>query len=148
MGVHVAYFKSYAYLLSALLAGVAGALMAHALYYISPEAFGMTESIRLLLMIVVGGLGTIHGAVLGAFFIVLLPTALSLAKVVLPAAVGGSSGFDMLAFGLILMAFVLFEPDGIYGRWLKIHRFLDIFPMYRKRSFQRQKTFLKTGRVK
>ena len=134
--------------LAAAFAGLAGALLAHAFFYITPETFGMSESIRLLLMIVVGGLGTIHGAVFGAFFIVLLPTVLSWVKVVLPTTIASSSGFDSLAFGIILLVFILFEPDGLYGRWQKIHHYLDVFPMYKRRSFQRQKSFLKTGRLK
>lgn len=148
LGVDIAFFKAYAFFLSAALAGLAGALLAHAFYFLSPESFGMSESIRLLLMIVVGGLGTIHGAVFGAFFIMLLPTALSWLKASLPAAIASSSGLDSLAFGLILVIFMLFEPDGLYGRWLKLHHYFNIFPMYRRRSFQRQKTFLKTERLR
>lgn len=148
LGTEVAFFKAYAFFLAAAFAGLAGALLAHAFFYITPETFGMSESIRLLLMIVVGGLGTIHGAVFGAFFIVLLPTVLSWVKVVLPTTIASSSGFDSLAFGIILLVFILFEPDGLYGRWQKIHHYLDVFPMYKRRSFQRQKSFLKTGRLK
>ena len=148
LGVDIAFFKAYAFFLSAALAGLSGSLLAHAFFFLSPETFGMGESIRLLLMIVVGGLGTIHGAVFGAFFIMLLPTALSWLKVLLPAGVASSSGLDSLAFGLILVVFMLFEPDGLYGRWLKIHHYFNIFPMYKRRSFQRQKTFLKTERLR
>jgi len=148
LGVNVAFFKTWAFFLSAAFAGVAGAMLAHAFYYVTPEVFGMNESIRLLLMVVVGGLGTIHGAVFGAFFIVLLPTMLSLVKVWLPAAIAQSGGFDSLVFGLILLVFILFEPDGLYGRWQKIHHYFSVFPMYRRRSFQRQKTFLKTERLR
>lgn len=148
LGVNVAFFKTWAFFLSAAFAGLAGGLLAHAFYYITPEVFGMNESIRLLLMVVVGGLGTIHGAVFGAFFIVLLPTLLSFVKVWLPAAVAQSGGFDSLAFGAILLAFILFEPDGLYGRWQKIHHYFSTFPMYKRRSFQRQKTFLKTERLR
>jgi branched-chain amino acid transport system permease protein len=99
-------------------------------------------------MIVVGGIGTIHGAIFGAFFIVLLPTVLSWVKVLLPGAIATSGGFDSLAFGMILLGFILFEPDGLYGRWVKIHHYFNVFPMYKRRSFQRQKTFLKTERLK
>ncbi len=148
LGTNVAFFKAYAFFISAVFAGLAGGLLAHAFFYITPETFGMGESIRLLLMIVVGGIGTIHGAVFGAFFIVLLPTVLSWVKVVLPSAVATSGGFDSLAFGLILLGFILFEPDGLYGRWTKIHHYFNVFPMYKKRSFQRQKTFLKTERLR
>ena len=148
LGTNVAFFKAYAFFISAVFAGLAGGLLAHAFFYITPETFGMGESIRLLLMIVVGGIGTIHGAVFGAFFIVLLPTVLSWVKIVLPSAVATSGGFDSLAFGLILLGFILFEPDGLYGRWTKIHHYFNVFPMYKKRSFQRQKTFLKTERLR
>lgn len=148
LGVDISFFKAYAFFLSAALAGLSGALLAHAFYFLSPESFGMSESIRLLLMVVVGGLGTIHGAVFGAFFIMLLPTVLSWLKVMLPAAISSSSGLDSLAFGLILVVFMLFEPEGLYGRWLKVHHYLNVFPMYRRRSFQRQKTFLKTERLR
>jgi branched-chain amino acid transport system permease protein len=148
LGVNIAFFRAYAFFLSAALAGLAGTLLAHAFYFLSPESFGMSESIRLLLMIVVGGLGTIHGAVLGAFFIMLLPTALSWFKVLLPSGIATSGGLDSLAFGLILVVFMLLEPEGLYGRWLKIHHYFNVFPMYRRRSFQRQKTFLKTERLK
>lgn len=148
LGVNIPFFKAYAFFLSALFTGLAGGLLAHALSYVSPETFGTGESIRLLLMIVIGGLGTIHGAVFGAFLVVLLPSVLSLVKTVLPNAIASSSGFDGLAFGLILVAFILFEPHGLYGRWLKIHHYLDHFPMYRKSSFQRQKSFLRTERLK
>lgn len=148
LGVNVPFFKAYAFFLSASLTGLAGGLLAQALTYISPETFGTNESIRLLLMIVIGGLGTIHGAVFGAFLIVLLPSVLSLVKTVLPNAIASSGGFDGLAFGLILVAFILFEPHGLYGRWLKIHHYLTHFPMARKNSFQRQKSFLRTERLK
>ncbi|UWS82035.1 branched-chain amino acid ABC transporter permease (plasmid) [Phaeobacter sp. G2] len=148
LGTNVAFYKAYAFFLSAVFAGLAGGLLAHAFYYITPETFGMGESIRLLLMIVVGGIGTIHGAIFGAFFIVLLPTVLSWVKVLLPGAIATSGGFDSLAFGMILLGFILFEPDGLYGRWVKIHHYFNVFPMYKRRSFQRQKTFLKTERLK
>lgn len=148
LGTDVAFFKAWAFFLSATFAGLAGGLLAHAFIYITPEVFGMSESIRLLLMIVVGGLGTIHGAVFGAFFIILLPTGLSMAKVWLPAAVANSGGFDSIVFGLILLCFILFEPEGLYGRWIRIHHYFSVFPMYKRRSFQRQKTFLKTERLR
>ena len=148
LGTNVAFYKAYAFFLSAVFAGLAGGLLAHAFYYVTPETFGMGESIRLLLMIVVGGIGTIHGAIFGAFFIVLLPTVLSWVKVLLPGAIATSGGFDSLAFGMILLGFILFEPDGLYGRWVKIHHYFNVFPMYKRRSFQRQKTFLKTERLK
>jgi branched-chain amino acid transport system permease protein len=49
---------------------------------------------------------------------------------------------------MILIAFILFEPMGIYGRWLKIRTWFELFPFYRKDMFKRQKSYLKTERLR
>ena len=51
-------------------------------------------------------------------------------------------------YGIVLIAFVLFEPQGLYGRWLKLRTYLQIFPFYRRGMFQRQKSYLKSDRLK
>ena len=51
-------------------------------------------------------------------------------------------------FGLILIVVILFEPMGLYGRWLKFKTYFDLFPFYRKDMFRRQKTYLKTERTR
>jgi len=51
-------------------------------------------------------------------------------------------------FGIILIGFILFEPMGIYGRWLKIRTYFELFPFYRKDMFRRQKSYLKTERTR
>ena len=51
-------------------------------------------------------------------------------------------------YGAVLIGFVLFEPLGLYGRWLKLRTYLQIFPFYRKGMFQRQKSYLKSDRLK
>ena len=72
LGIRVARTKVLAFLLSAMITGLAGGLFAHFIQFLSPETFGILLSIQLLLMIVVGGLGTVHGAIFGAFLIGLL----------------------------------------------------------------------------
>ena len=74
--------------ISAALAGVAGALYAHKLQFISPDQFNILQSIDLLLMIVIGGLGSVHGAFLGAIFLISMPQAIAMLKDYLPATVG------------------------------------------------------------
>lgn len=101
-----------------------------------------------MLMIVVGGLGSILGAIFGAILISLLPVALSFLKDVLPPAIGQQAGLEPLLFGLIIVIFIVFEPLGIYGRWMKIRYFFETFPYYRKSSFVRQKSYLKTERMR
>jgi branched-chain amino acid transport system permease protein len=131
MGIHLAYYKTLSFALSAALAGIAGALYAHKLQFISPDQFNILQSIDLLLMIVIGGVGSVHGAFLGAIFLITMPQAIALVKDYLPAAVGQAPGLQGLVYGVVLISFVLFEPMGLYGRWLKIRTYLQMFPFYR-----------------
>ncbi|MDP1740396.1 MAG: branched-chain amino acid ABC transporter permease [Polaromonas sp.] len=148
MGIHLARYKTLSFALSAALAGVAGALYAHKLQFISPDQFNILQSIELLLLIVVGGVGSVHGAFLGAIFLISMPQAIALVKDYLPAAIGQAPGLQGVVYGMVLIAFVLFEPLGLYGRWLKVRTYLQTFPFYRKGMFKRQKSFQKSDRLK
>jgi branched-chain amino acid transport system permease protein len=148
LGVNVEWVKIKAFGVSAAVTGMAGVLLAHHLTYLAPDVFGVLESLKLLLMIVVGGLGSILGAVFGAIFISLLPIALSFLKDVLPPVIGQKAGLEPLLFGSIIVLFIVFEPLGINGRWQKLRFFFETFPYYRKSSFVRQKSYLKTERMR
>jgi branched-chain amino acid transport system permease protein len=148
MGIHLARYKTLSFALSAALAGVAGALYAHKLQFISPDQFNILQSIDLLLMIVIGGVGSVHGAFLGAIFLISMPQVIGLTKDYLPAAIGQAPGLQAAVYGIVLIAFVLFEPMGLYGRWMKIRTYLQLFPFYRKGLFKRQKSFQKSDRLK
>src|SRR3546814_18810339 len=73
MGVNLAAYKTLAFAISAGFCGFAGALFAHRIGYLAPDAFGILLSIHLLLMVVVGGLGSLHGALFVAVFLCALP---------------------------------------------------------------------------
>ena len=148
MGIHLAHYKTLSFAISAALAGVAGALYAHKLQFISPDQFNILQSIDLLLMIVIGGVGSVHGAFLGAIFLITMPQVIALVKDYLPAAIGQAPGLQGLVYGVVLVAFVLFEPMGLYGRWLKVRTYLQLFPFYRKGMFKRQKSFQKSDRLR
>ncbi len=148
MGIHLARTKATAFGISAALTGLAGALLGHHTGYISPEAFTLTISIQLLLLIVVGGLGSLHGVIFGALFVGFLPQAIALIRDVLPPAVAQLPGLEPGVFGLILILFLMFEPHGIYGQWRKIRQFFSEFPLYRRATYRRQKTYLRTERVR
>ncbi len=148
MGIHLARTKSLSFALSAALAGMAGALYAHKLSFISPDQFNILQSIDLLLMVVIGGLGSVHGAFLGAAFLIAMPQLISLAKDWLPPAIGQAAGLQGVVYGSVLIAFVMFEPMGLYGRWLKIRTWLQLMPFYRRGMFKRQKSFQKSDRLK
>lgn len=148
LGVNVEWVKIQAFGISAAITGLAGALLAHHLTYLAPEAFGVFESLKLLLMIVVGGLGSILGAIFGAIFVSVLPVALSFLRDVLPGVIGQQAGLEPMLFGLIIVLFIIFEPLGIAGRWHKLLHFFETFPYYRRSSFVRQKSYLKTERMR
>jgi branched-chain amino acid transport system permease protein len=148
LGVNVEWVKVQSFGVSAAITGLAGVLLAHHLSYLSPEVFGVLESLKLMLMIVVGGLGSILGAIFGAILISLLPISISFLKDVLPPVIGQQAGLEPLLFGLIIVVFIVFEPQGIYGRWMKLRFFFETFPYYRKSSFVRQKSYLKTERLR
>ena len=148
LGVNVEWIKIQSFGISAAITGLAGVLLAHHLAYLAPDVFGVLESLKLMLMIVVGGLGSILGAIFGAILVSLLPVAITFLKDVLPPAIGQQAGLEPLLFGLIIVIFIVFEPDGIYGRWMKIRYFFETFPYYRKSSFVRQKSYLKTERMR
>lgn len=148
LGVDLAKVKLKAFMLSAFITGIAGGLMAHQLLFLTPETFDMNESLKLLLMIVVGGLGSISGALIGAVFVSFLPNIILMLHDILPRSMSFQSGFEPLLFGLIIAGFVIFEPDGLYGRWRKLRLFLETYPYYKRATFSRQKRYLKTERFK
>ena len=120
LGVDVARYKTLAFMLSAAMTGLAGVLYAHELRFLSPDQFTVMQSIELLMMIVIGGLGSVRGAVLGALFWIAMQQAIALLKDVLPTALAQQAGLPPTIFGLILMGFVLFEPRGLQGLWLRL----------------------------
>ncbi len=100
MGIHLARYKTLSFAISATLAGVGGALYAHKLHFISPEQFSILQSIDLLLMVVIGGLGSVHGAFLGAIFLISMPQVIALGKDWLPPTVGQAPGLQGAVYGL------------------------------------------------
>ena len=92
------------FVLSAVYAGLAGALYAHYLSFVSPDSFSVNLSILLVIMVAVGGVHSLWGAVLGAVFITVLPSLL-----------GAYPQFAMLVYGLVLFAVIMFMPEGLVG---------------------------------
>ena len=150
MGVNVARTKATAFGLSCMVTGWAGALMGHFLLIFNHEVFTVVISIQLLLMIVIGGLGSIHGAYYGAIVVGVIPQAINIARDGATAAFGGGiavPGLETGIFMAILILFILFEPRGIHGRITKWLVYLDLFPLCRRDMFRRQKSYLKTERM-
>jgi branched-chain amino acid transport system permease protein len=170
MGVHLARYKTVAFAYSAALIGVAGALFAHKVGYLAPDIFSVLLSIQFLLMVVVGGLGSLHGAVFGAGFVAMLPVLISESRDAVPAWFGrlfglfgpeaGAAvasavdrfvkqpGLEPGMFGLILVLFILFEPLGLHGRWVKNKLYFSTFPLYKRATFKRQKAYMRSERLR
>ncbi len=170
MGINLAAYKVKAFAISAAITGLAGCLFAHKMSFISPEMFTLLLSIEFIMVIIIGGAIGLHGAILGAIFMVMIDPALTWLKDDVPgllsnlvrtfggsaeAAAGVKSATSSIAsapgikgaiYGLIIVLFILFEPYGLYGRWLKIKLYFQMFPMYKKATFKRQKTYVKTER--
>src|SRR5713101_7928459 len=85
MGVNLAIYKSMAFAYSAALMGLAGALFAHKIAYLAPDIFTILLSIQFLLLVIMGGLGSLHGAVFGAIFVALLPPTIAILRDSIPA---------------------------------------------------------------
>ncbi len=125
LGINLFTYKLRAFFLAAIYAGVAGALLAHNVRHINSETVTLVDSILFLGMLVVGGLGTSLGPILGTALIVLLE---EFATVISPVIIGflptNASGVTAamrpLIFGLALVAFLIFEPRGLAYRWTLI----------------------------
>ena len=132
IGIHVAKYKILSFVISSFIAGVAGALYAYLLRLINPDHFVFSQSIILIAMIIVGGMGTVMGSIAGAIFMVLLPEVLSAvsgplasAYPILAPRIGGVSA---AVYGLVIILFLLFEPNGLFGIWIRIKRYWKTWP--------------------
>ena len=148
MGIHLARYKTLVFAVSAGMTGLAGALFAHYVRYLAPDAFDVLLSVQFVTIVFVGGLGSLRGAILGAMFVRLLPQFIAVVRDDLPFGIGRLPGLEPALFGLFLVLFILFEPGGIYGRWLKLKAYFLNFPLYKASTFKRQKSYTKTERLR
>ena len=138
--------KTMAFAISAFFTGIAGCLYAHKVLFINPESYTIVLSVELLAMVIIGGLGSLHGAVFGAAFFIFLPQLIVMTKDYMPAYLQKQTGMEAALFGLLIVLVMLFEPLGIYGRWLKTKFYFEMFPLYKKDSFRREKKYQKAER--
>ncbi|ACL01779.1 inner-membrane translocator [Desulfatibacillum aliphaticivorans] len=146
MGINLASFKTQSFAISAFFTGIAGSLYAHKIFFINPESYTIMQSIELLAIVIIGGLGSLHGAVYGSIFFIFLPQLIIISKDYLPTFVQDQTGLQPALFGLLIILVMLFEPMGIYGRWLKTKFYFEWFPLYKKDSFKREKKYQKAER--
>jgi len=140
MGVNLMYYKTLAFAVSAFYTGLAGGLYAFVLRFIEPELFGLLMSILFLAMVVVGGLGSIFGAIAGACLLswmdLELRNILSIPYVGLWLealsksyfSITGVSNIQFILYGLIMVLIMLFEPLGLYGFWIRTKLYWRTWP--------------------
>ena len=140
MGVNLMYYKTLAFAVSAFYTGLAGGLYAFVLRFIEPELFGLLMSILFLAMVVVGGLGSIFGAVAGACLLswmdLELRNILSIPYVGLWLealsksyfSITGVSNIQFILYGLIMVMIMIFEPLGLYGFWIRTKIYWRTWP--------------------
>ena len=152
IGVHPAATKTIAFAMSCTVTGWAGALMGHAFYTFNHEVFTVIISIQLLLMIVIGGLGSIQGAWYGAIVIGAIPQGINIARdwAQTTLGLGGAAipGIESGLFGAILIACLLIEPHGIHGGIERAKRWAAAFPLADRDTFSRQRRYLRTERTR
>jgi branched-chain amino acid transport system permease protein len=128
MGIAVARHKASAFIVSSGYAGLAGALLALAYGRLAPDVFTLTVSVDFLVMIVLGGLGSVGGAMVGALFVTALPLVLTQYSSALPfLASPGSGGLDpataaRLLYGVAIIAVLLFLRGGLAGAFRRLRR--------------------------
>ena len=148
MGINLTLYKTISFAISSGITGLAGALFAHYVRFLAPDSFDILLSIQFVTVIFVGGLGSLHGAILGALFVRLLPQAIAIVRDDLPFGIGRMPGLEPSLFGLVLVLVILFEPLGMYGRWVKIKAYFKDFPLHRRSSMRRQKAYARSERLR
>ena len=135
MGVSLLRTKSLAFAISSFYAGIAGALLAVVIGRISPETWNIFLSIDFLAVVFIGGLATITGSIMGALFVVLLPKIVNTLTGFIPGAGGIGQGglvnvFELqsIIFGLLIILFLILEPRGLYGLWLRLRNYFKAWP--------------------
>jgi branched-chain amino acid transport system permease protein len=121
MGINLFRYKLLAFFVGCFLAGIAGSLLAHWIGKVSPEHFSMTDSILYVGMIIIGGLGTTIGPIVGVITIRILQQGITFLSPVLENAfalpAGFTTGIGPMVFGLVIILFLILEPRGLAHRW-------------------------------
>ena len=112
IGINATHYKVVAFVTGAFFAGIAGGLYAHFVTYINPSQFGFLRSFEIVVMVVVGGMGSIVGVILAAVILTILPEALR-----------AIAQYRMVIYALLLIVIMLSRPQGLFGGGINIKRF-------------------------
>jgi branched-chain amino acid transport system permease protein len=132
LGVNLLRTKLLAFAIGAFYAGVAGGILGYFYGNITPEYFVLTLAVFYLAAVIVGGLGTVLGSILGAAFMTLVPEVLRLvahaASQWLPGVAGLLLPMGQVVFGLLIILFLVLEPHGLAAIWSRVRRVFHLWP--------------------
>ncbi len=134
IGVSLTRYKVVAFAVSSFYAGVAGALVYTITGFIEPTSFNLLLSVQYIAMVLIGGVATISGSIMGAFFITLLPALTRESPAILPFISNDASAplnvfqVETVLYGLLIIGFLIFEPRGLFGIWTRIRNYWKAWP--------------------
>ena len=135
IGVSLTRYKMIAFAISSAYAGIAGALLWMFIGFINPVSFNLGLSIEYVAMVLIGGVATISGSIMGAVFITFLERIVGWLSGFMPfisdANAGGFltvSQFERMLFGLLIVVFLIVEPLGLYGLWVRVRNYFKAWP--------------------
>jgi len=117
IGVNLTRYKLLSFAISSFYSGIQGGLYALFLGYLEPNMFTFMESITLFVAVIIGGLASIEGSIMGAAFVILVPQVFSNLREMVP-----------VVFGVTILLVLIFEPLGLNGRWLKMRLYFRNWP--------------------
>jgi branched-chain amino acid transport system permease protein len=131
MGIPVRRYKLTAFVLSSAITAVAGSLIGYYRGFVSMDAFTLNLTMEYVAMVIIGGMGSMLGVVLGALFVVTFPYVIEGAIHIFPIPKGMANevfAINFAAFGLIMILFLVFEPLGLVGIWHRIRNYFLLWP--------------------
>jgi branched-chain amino acid transport system permease protein len=138
MGVPIRRAKTLAFALSSFYAGIAGALLFLPAGFVEPGSFDLLLSVQYIAMVLIGGIGTVSGAIIGAAFVTLLPRIVSPLADVVPGITDAASGgvlttfqLQQILYGLLIVVFLVLEPRGVIGLWTRVRNYFAAWPFAR-----------------
>jgi branched-chain amino acid transport system permease protein len=135
LGISIARYKLLAFVISSSMTSVAGCLFAYYRGFVSVEAFDLFLSIQYVAMIIIGGMGSLLGAILGAAFVTLFPYGIEAGLRLLPNAqklAGDIFAVNYASFGVVMILFLVFEPLGLVGIWRRVQNYFLLWPFKQK----------------
>lgn len=131
LGIGIAGYKLLAFVISSSMTAVAGCLFAYYRGFVSIEAFDLFLSIQYVAMIIIGGMGSLLGALLGAAFVTIFPYAIEFLLKLLPnvqSLAGDVFAVNYASFGVVMILFLVLEPLGLVGIWRRVQNYFLLWP--------------------